>query len=155
MYGFMQMFSFSFKTIRGVSRQLGVSHLCSISKISSSLQIELVSCLKDNCAYLLHDLDTGTVGVVDPSESLPIVDVLSRNNRNLNYILNTHHHFDHTGGNVNLKARYGANVIAKKYMEQFTFLGVPYLDLKQSSIWLCFCGVLNLLAVFMDFDSLL
>ena len=43
MYGFMQMFSFPFKTIRGVSRQLGVSHLCSISKISSSLQIELVS----------------------------------------------------------------------------------------------------------------
>lgn len=67
-------------------------------------------CLKDNYAYLLHDLDTGTVGVVDPSESLPIVDVLSRNNRNLNYILNTHHHFDHTGGNVDLKARYGAKV---------------------------------------------
>ncbi|PWA98151.1 glyoxalase 2-4 [Artemisia annua] len=111
MYGFMQMFSFPFKTIRGVSRQLGVSHLCSISKISSSLQIELVPCLKDNYAYLLHDLDTGTVGVVDPSESLPIVDVLSRNNRNLNYILNTHHHFDHTGGNVDLKARYGAKVI--------------------------------------------
>ncbi|GJW83685.1 probable hydroxyacylglutathione hydrolase 2, chloroplastic [Tanacetum coccineum] len=110
MYGFMQTFSFPFKTIRGVSRQLGVSHLCSISKISSSLQIELVPCLKDNYAYLLHDLDTGTVGVVDPSESLPIVDVLSRNNRNLNYILNTHHHFDHTGGNVDLKARYGAKV---------------------------------------------
>ncbi|XP_071686378.1 hydroxyacylglutathione hydrolase 2, mitochondrial-like [Rutidosis leptorrhynchoides] len=111
MYGFMQLFSFPFKTLRGVSRSLGVSHLCSISNMSSSLQIELVPCLKDNYAYLLHDLDTGTVGVVDPSESSPIIEVLSRNNRNLNYVLNTHHHYDHTGGNVDLKARYGAKVI--------------------------------------------
>ncbi|XP_022002436.1 probable hydroxyacylglutathione hydrolase 2, chloroplastic isoform X1 [Helianthus annuus] len=111
MYGFMQLFSFPFKTLRGVSRSLGVSRLCSISNMSSSLQIELVPCLQDNYAYLLHDLDTGTVGVVDPSESLPIVDALSRNNRNLNYILNTHHHYDHTGGNVDLKSRYGAKVI--------------------------------------------
>ncbi|KAI3703368.1 hypothetical protein L1987_73388 [Smallanthus sonchifolius] len=111
MCGFMRLFSFPFKTVRGVSRSLGVSHLCSVSNMSSSLQIELVPCLKDNYAYLLHDLDTGTVGVVDPSESLPIVDALNRNNRNLNYILNTHHHYDHTGGNVDLKARYGAKVI--------------------------------------------
>ncbi|KAL8255866.1 hypothetical protein R6Q59_030933 [Mikania micrantha] len=111
MYGFMQLFSFPFKISRGVGRSLGVSHLCNISNMSSSLQIELVPCLKDNYAYLLHDLDTGTVGVVDPSESLPIVAALSRNNLNLNYILNTHHHYDHTGGNVDLKARYGAKVI--------------------------------------------
>ncbi|KAI3768131.1 hypothetical protein L2E82_18563 [Cichorium intybus] len=55
--------------------------------------------------------DTGTVGVVDPSESIPIIDALSKNNRNLTYILNTHHHLLHTGGNMDLKARYGAKVI--------------------------------------------
>ncbi|CAI0461041.1 unnamed protein product, partial [Linum tenue] len=70
-----------------------------------------VPCLRDNYAYLLHDADTGTVAVVDPSESVPIVDALSRKNRNLTYILNTHHHYDHTGGNEELKARYGAKVI--------------------------------------------
>lgn len=69
-----------------------------------------VPCLSDNYAYLLHDVDTGTVGVVDPSEAVPIVDALSRKNRNLNYILNTHHHHDHTGGNAELKARFGAKV---------------------------------------------
>ncbi|KAI3710372.1 hypothetical protein L2E82_40151 [Cichorium intybus] len=59
----------------------------------------------------INYFDTGTVGVVDPSESIPIIDALSKNNRNLTYILNTDHHFDHTGGNMDLKARYGANVI--------------------------------------------
>ncbi|XP_075100345.1 putative hydroxyacylglutathione hydrolase 2, chloroplastic isoform X2 [Nicotiana tabacum] len=107
----MQLFSMPFKTIRGVSRTLGVSNLCSITSTSSSLQIELIPCLQDNYAYLLHDVDTGTVGVVDPSEAVPVIDALSRNNRNLTYILNTHHHYDHTGGNMELKARYGAKVI--------------------------------------------
>lgn len=71
-----------------------------------------VPCLVDNYAYLLHDMDTGTVGVIDPSEAVPVVDVLTQRNQNLTYILNTHHHYDHTGGNMELKERYGAKVIA-------------------------------------------
>ncbi|XVF37661.1 hypothetical protein REPUB_Repub20aG0028800 [Reevesia pubescens] len=110
-YGFMRLVSTPFKTLRGASRSLRVAEFCSVSNMSSSLQIELVPCLRDNYAYLLHDVDTGTVGVVDPSEAVPIIDALSRKNRNLTYILNTHHHHDHTGGNVELKARYGAKVI--------------------------------------------
>ncbi|KAL3506762.1 hypothetical protein ACH5RR_032144 [Cinchona calisaya] len=112
LYGFMRLFSLPFKTLRGVSRTtLGVSRFCSITNMSSSLQIELVPCLRDNYAYLIHDMDTGTVGVVDPSEAVPVIDALDRKNRNLNYILNTHHHYDHTGGNMELKERYGAKVI--------------------------------------------
>ncbi|KAM7486789.1 hypothetical protein LguiA_002798 [Lonicera macranthoides] len=111
LYGFVNLVSIPFKTLRGISRSLGVSHLCSITNMSSSLQVELVPCLKDNYAYLLHDVDTGTVGVVDPSEAVPVIDALSKKNRNLTYILNTHHHFDHTGGNMELKERYGAKVI--------------------------------------------
>ncbi|XP_050213288.1 probable hydroxyacylglutathione hydrolase 2, chloroplastic [Mercurialis annua] len=112
LYGFMHLLSIPFKTLRGgASRTLKVAQFCSISNMSSSLQIELVPCLRDNYAYLLHDIDTGTVGVVDPSESAPIINALSKKNRNLTYILNTHHHHDHTGGNEELKARYGAKVI--------------------------------------------
>jgi len=69
-----------------------------------------VPCLTDNYAYILHDEDTGTVGVVDPSEAVPVMDALQKNSRNLTYILNTHHHYDHTGGNLELKDRYGAKV---------------------------------------------
>ncbi|KAJ8755262.1 hypothetical protein K2173_019060 [Erythroxylum novogranatense] len=110
-YGFMQLLCLPLKTLRGAGRTLRITQFCSVSNVSSSLQIELVPCLRDNYAYLLHDVDTGTVGVVDPSESIPIINALSRKNRNLNYILNTHHHYDHTGGNEELKARYGAKVI--------------------------------------------
>ncbi|XP_031404896.1 hydroxyacylglutathione hydrolase 2, mitochondrial-like isoform X2 [Punica granatum] len=110
-YGLFRFLSFPFRTLWGASRSLKVTQFCSVTSSSSSLQIELVPCLKDNYAYLLYDVDTGTVGVVDPSESRPVIDALSRKNRNLTYILNTHHHYDHTGGNLELKARYGAKVI--------------------------------------------
>ncbi|XP_039001876.1 hydroxyacylglutathione hydrolase 1, mitochondrial-like isoform X2 [Hibiscus syriacus] len=109
-YG-LWLLSTPFKTLRGASRSLRVAEFCSVSNMSSSLQVELVPCLQDNYAYLLHDVDTGTVGVVDPSEAVPIIDALSRKNWDLTYILNTHHHQDHTGGNAELKARYGAKVI--------------------------------------------
>ncbi|XP_057958055.1 probable hydroxyacylglutathione hydrolase 2, chloroplastic [Malania oleifera] len=111
LYGFMHILSVPFKTLRGASRSLKVAQFCSVSSMPSMLQIELVPCLRDNYAYLLHDVNTGTVGVVDPSEAVPVIDALSKKNRNLTYILNTHHHYDHTGGNVELKARYGAKVI--------------------------------------------
>lgn len=111
LYGFMRLFSSPLKTLRGASRSLRVDQFCSVVNMSSTLQIELVPCLADNYAYLLHDVDTGTVGVVDPSKAVPVIDALSKKNRNLTYILNTHHHHDHTGGNAELKARYGAKVI--------------------------------------------
>lgn len=72
-------------------------------------------------------MDTGTVGVVDPSESVPIIDALKRKNWNLNYILNTHHHYDHTGGNLDLKERYGAKV---RYTSPFYHLTIKGINNK-------------------------
>ncbi|KAJ8445260.1 hypothetical protein Cgig2_024466 [Carnegiea gigantea] len=136
LYGLMRCLSIPFKTLHFAGQTLGVTKLlCNISCISSTLQIELlklnfegmqpyrladedaqiiateVPCLRDNYAYILHDENTGTVGVVDPSEAAPIIEALTKKNINLNYILNTHHHCDHTGGNIELKERYGAKVI--------------------------------------------
>lgn len=113
--GFMRCLSIPYKTLRGARPSLPIRRLlCNVSCVSSTLQIELVPCLKDNYAYLLLDENTGTVGVVDPSEAVPVIDALARKNRNLNYILNTHHHYDHTGGNIELKERYGAKVIGSR-----------------------------------------
>ena len=75
------------------------------------LAIELVPCLSDNYAYLVHDQDAGLCAVVDPSEAPPVKRALAAKGWKLTHILNTHHHFDHTGGNVALKEEFGAEIV--------------------------------------------
>ncbi|MDE1987678.1 MAG: hydroxyacylglutathione hydrolase [Alphaproteobacteria bacterium] len=75
----------------------------------ASLQIETIACLKDNYAYLVHD--AGLCAVVDPSEPEPVTAVLAARGLKLTHILNTHHHWDHTGGNKVLKEMFGAVVV--------------------------------------------
>ena len=75
------------------------------------MQIQIIKCLQDNYSYLIIDETNLNACVVDPSESKPIIDFVENNNINLKYILNTHHHFDHVGGNKELKKRYNSNVI--------------------------------------------
>ena len=67
------------------------------------MHITPIPCLTDNYAYIIHDDNSQTTGVVDPSEAKPIISFLEKENIKLNYILNTHHHFDHIGGNIELK----------------------------------------------------
>ena len=78
------------------------------------MKITPIQCLTDNYAYIIYDNDSKTTGVVDPSESQPIISFLKRKNIKLNYILNTHHHFDHVGGNIELKKKYNAKIIGFK-----------------------------------------
>ena len=75
------------------------------------MEITPIPCLTDNYAYIIYDNNSKTTGVVDPSESQPIISFLKRKNIKLNYILNTHHHFDHIGGNIELKKIYNAKII--------------------------------------------
>jgi len=75
------------------------------------MQVNLIPCLTDNYAYIINDKDFKTIGVVDPSEAEPIISFLKEKNLKLNYILNTHHHFDHIGGNQKLKKIYNAKVV--------------------------------------------
>ena len=67
------------------------------------MQVIPIQCLTDNYAYIIIDNNSKTIGVVDPSEAEPIAFFLKKKNLKLNYILNTHHHFDHIGGNNKLK----------------------------------------------------
>ncbi|HET8728475.1 MAG TPA: hydroxyacylglutathione hydrolase family protein, partial [Alphaproteobacteria bacterium] len=75
------------------------------------LEIDLLPALSDNYIYLLREPETGTVAVVDPGAPGPVIDALETRGWGLDLILNTHHHADHTGGNAELKARYGARVV--------------------------------------------
>ena len=75
------------------------------------MKIEIIKCLQDNYAYIVIDETSGLSIVVDPSESKPIIDYIEKNSLNLKFILNTHHHFDHVGGNKELKKKYNLKVI--------------------------------------------
>lgn len=77
----------------------------------SQLTVEPVACLTDNYAYLVRDAESGLCAVVDPSEPEPVRRALAAKAWRLSHILNTHHHFDHTGGNLALKEEFGAIVV--------------------------------------------
>jgi len=72
----------------------------------SNFKIDIIPCLNDNYSYILS-IDKDAL-VIDPGEARPIIDFLKKNNLDLKYILNTHHHFDHVGGNLELKKKYKA-----------------------------------------------
>ena len=75
------------------------------------LNIEIVPCLSDNYSYIIHDDVSGLIGVVDPSEFGTIDKIISKKYKKLDYILNTHHHFDHIGGNLQLKRKYNSKIV--------------------------------------------
>jgi len=66
-----------------------------------------IPCLSDNYAYLVVCEATGHAGVVDPSEAAPVAARVEKEGVELKAILNTHHHWDHIGGNKELLKRYG------------------------------------------------
>ena len=78
------------------------------------MKIQIIKCLQDNYSYLIIDEANLNACVVDPSEAKPIIDFVESNSINLKYILNTHHHFDHVGGNIELKKKYNSKVIGFK-----------------------------------------
>lgn len=75
------------------------------------LDIRLVPMFADNYGFIVHDPVSGATAAVDPGEPGPIIAALSEWGWSLTQILNTHHHEDHVGGNLALKARYGAEII--------------------------------------------
>jgi len=72
------------------------------------IQIQLLS---DNYSYIIRDKNTNITGCIDPSVAKDIVNVLQNRGIDLNFILNTHHHQDHVGGNLELKEIYNCKII--------------------------------------------
>ena len=53
-----------------------------------------------NFTYIVEDDDTNEAIIIDPSwELIELELIIKRNNLKIKYIVNTHHHFDHTLGN--------------------------------------------------------
>lgn len=58
----------------------------------------------DNYCYLLTDTKTKKTLVIDPAEPEEVIPVLEKKKSSLKFvgIINTHHHYDHSGGNLEL-----------------------------------------------------
>jgi len=75
------------------------------------MNIKIIACLNDNYSYLLHDESSNTVAIVDPSEFEECDKIIDKKYKKLDFILNTHHHYDHVGGNEKLKKKYNSTVL--------------------------------------------
>ena len=75
------------------------------------MDIEIIPCLNDDYSYLIKDNQTDTVAIVDPSEFGTCDKKINEKYKKLDFILNTHHHFDHVGGNAELKKKYGSKIL--------------------------------------------
>ena len=80
----------------------------------STLEIHQIPTRRDNYVYLLREPESGRVRVVDPSDAKPVIEALERLGWTLTDIINTHHHNDHTGGNLELKEKYGCPVVGPR-----------------------------------------
>ena len=97
------------------------------------MRIEIIRCLQDNYSYLVIDESNNFACVIDPSEAHPIISFVEKNNIKLMYILNTHHHFDHIGGNKEIKKRFGSTILGFKE-DSHRIPGIDIL-LEDNQIW--------------------
>jgi hydroxyacylglutathione hydrolase len=92
----------------------------------AQLEIEQIPVLNDNYVYLVHEPGAGVTGVVDPAVAEPVLERLAARGWSLDWILSTHHHADHTGGNLALKKATGCRIAGPKADEA----RIPGIDLK-------------------------
>ncbi|XP_009146800.2 hydroxyacylglutathione hydrolase cytoplasmic [Brassica rapa] len=67
------------------------------------MKISHVPCLEDNYSYLIIDESTGDAAVVDPVEPEKVIKSAEQHSANIKFVLTTHHHWDHAGGNEKMK----------------------------------------------------
>ena len=79
------------------------SNTCPSSSAAATLTVAQFPCLSDNYGYLIHDATTGHTAAVDTPEAAAYEAELQKRGWTLTHIFNTHHHWDHTGANLELK----------------------------------------------------
>ena len=63
----------------------------------NSIKIKVINQLKDNYSFILYGTSRDAC-VIDPAESLPIIEYVNKNSLKIKDIFITHHHKDHTSG---------------------------------------------------------
>src|SRR5690606_40729880 len=95
--------------------RLGVLPALCYQGIMSRLQIHQILVLNDNYVYLARCSESGSTAVVDPAVAAPVLEEAARHGWKISHILNTHHHGDHVGGNLEIKRATGCQIIGPAY----------------------------------------
>lgn len=80
-------------------------------KNMTRLEIEQIPIFEDNYAYLIHDPSSGATAAIDPAMAEPVLQRLHEKSWRLSHIFVTHHHDDHVGGNMTLKAKTSCKIV--------------------------------------------
>lgn len=75
------------------------------------IEIRQFPCLSDNYGFLVRDQTSGAVAAIDTPDEIAINEALAKAGWRLTHILNTHHHQDHVGANLALKAKWRCRII--------------------------------------------
>lgn len=78
-------------------------------------EIERIPVLQDNYVWLVHEPEANVTAAVDPSVAEPVLAAATRKGWRITHILNTHHHPDHTGGNLEIKQATGATIVGPSH----------------------------------------
>ena len=107
--------------------------------------IKIVKCLTDNYSYIIFNKENLLCAVVDPSEAEPIIEKIEKNNLKLKYIFNTHHHYDHVGGNKKLKEKYNCKIIGfEKDKKRIPEIDIALKDKQKWKSELFECSILHI-----------
>jgi hydroxyacylglutathione hydrolase len=75
------------------------------------LSVRQFACLSDNYGFLIHDEATGVCACVDTPDADKIISEAEKAGWRISFILNTHWHLDHAGGNAKIREETGATII--------------------------------------------
>lgn len=89
------------------------------------IEIRQIPVLADNYIYLVHEPEEDATAVVDPAVAKPVLDGLKERGWRLTHVLNTHHHWDHVGGNRELQAATACTIVGSDLDRQ----RIPGIDL--------------------------
>jgi hydroxyacylglutathione hydrolase len=74
------------------------------------MEIIAVPAFTDNYIWLVRDEASGETAVVDPGDAAPALTEIERRGWRVTQVWNTHHHWDHSGGNLAMKEATGCTV---------------------------------------------
>ena len=92
------------------------------------LEIERVPVLQDNYVWLAHEPGANLTAVIDPAVAAPVMAAAKARGWTITHVLNTHHHPDHVGGNLEIKQATGCTIVGPSHDRD----RIPGLDVEVS-----------------------